>query len=82
MADTEKVPVPEDVIEQLEAIRETTPYNMFDKAGVQKFASECDFHAAVVFIEECDKETWGSLILNGPIAEKKEKISEILGGVS
>lgn len=58
------VKVSQDVLEGLEAARDSGEYNMFDFNGVQVWLSDNDYYATVVWLEE-NKKDYGRGIFEG-----------------
>lgn len=54
----------EQILEQLEKVRQSGRINMCDAIGVQRIAYEMDLYQLVVFIEE-NRESYSTLILTG-----------------
>lgn len=60
------VEIPDDVEEQLDAIRRTGATNMFSRRNVRELAEEMEFDELLDWLDETDDETYAKLIMEGP----------------
>lgn len=65
------VKVPQDVLDGLEAVRQSGLTNMLDRTRVQQIANEMGYSATVLWIQEEPKKTYAQGIFNGFEAEEE-----------
>ncbi len=67
----ERIKVPAEVLEGLEAVRSSGVVNLFDRPAVQYYADQFGYPAAVVWIEE-NQAAFARGIFNGFVASEGE----------